>query len=279
MGPSGRVSPTRFPSALSRCMQVLSRRRTAGYAVALGLSLIAVVGASSRMHAASAIAPATTDDSAGPSLFASTSDAVAFVDDSLRGLSGKLLARFVGGSTTNAYANSAFAQLFGSPSRMTPGVYAVTDSTLAHPFAFIDLVPFAEKQQGRVGGYRIGYWPGERESVADAYANPAGFIEVTPENEDTRISQHFRLRDFLTHDQRDVWPKYLVLREQLVDKLELVIQELEAEGHPVRHVTVMSGFRTPQYNASGGITTGRAEMSRHMYGDASDVFVDNDYNG
>jgi len=58
-----------------------------------------------------------------------------------------------------------------------------------------------------------------------------------------------------------------------------VIAELEATGHPVRHVAVMSGFRTPQYNAAGGNTSGRAELSRHMYGDASDVFVDNDGDG
>ena len=42
---------------------------------------------------------------------------------------------------------------------------------------------------------------------------------------------------------------------------------------------VMSGFRTPRYNHSGGNTAGRANLSRHMYGDAADVFVDNDRNG
>ena len=41
----------------------------------------------------------------------------------------------------------------------------------------------------------------------------------------------------------------------------------------------MSGFRTPQYNHTGGNTAGRANLSRHMYGDASDVYVDNDGNG
>ena len=44
-------------------------------------------------------------------------------------------------------------------------------------------------------------------------------------------------------------------------------------------MAVMSGFRTPQYNATGGDTTGRDELSRHMFGDASDVFVDNDGDG
>ena len=97
----------------------------------------------------------------------------------------------------------------------------------------------------------MGFWPAERGRTlaSEAYANPEGFIEVTPENEDTRISEHFRLRDFLTHDQESVWPKYLVLRAPLVDKLELVIAQLEARGIPVTHMQVMSGFRTPLYNA------------------------------
>ena len=44
-------------------------------------------------------------------------------------------------------------------------------------------------------------------------------------------------------------------------------------------MAVMSGFRTPRYNHSGGNTAGRANLSRHMYGDAADIFVDNDRNG
>ena len=50
------------------------------------------------------------------------------------------------------------------------------------------------------------------------------------------ISAHFKLRDFLTKDQPNVWPKYLLLNPKLLDKLELTIQELEAMGHPVRHL-------------------------------------------
>ena len=41
----------------------------------------------------------------------------------------------------------------------------------------------------------------------------------------------------------------------------------------------MSGFRTPQYNAGGGDPRGRAALSRHMYGDANDIFIDNDGDG
>jgi uncharacterized protein YcbK (DUF882 family) len=145
----------------------------------------------------------------------------------------------------------------------------------------ITLVPFSEKQAGKIGPYFLGNWPFERggKPKTPAYANPSGFIEVTPENENTYVSEHFRLRDFMTKGQANIWPKYLLLNPKLLDKLELTIQQLEASGHPVRRMTVMSGFRTPQYNHTGGNTEGRANLSRHMYGDASDVFVDNDGNG
>jgi hypothetical protein len=173
-----------------------------------------------------------------------------------------------------------FARLFGDTTVRALGVHDVKDSSGTAGFSVITIRDFGEKLNGSIGSYRIGYWPAEEGRPGSrAYANPAGFIEVTPENEDTPVSEHFRLKDFLTHDQQDTWPKYLVLREDLVDKLELVIDQLQAEGHVVRHMSVMSGFRTPQYNATGGETGGRASVSRHMYGDAADVFVDNDGDG
>lgn len=144
-------------------------------------------------------------------------------------------------------------------------------------FSFLKSRPFTDKVNGRIGRYLIGFWPAEKRQVSSAYQNPRGFIEVTPENQETRISEHFRLRDFLTKGQVGIWPKYLVLRDELVDKLELVIEDLNRSGVPVRHLSVMSGFRTPAYNGPGG--EGRSGVSRHMYGDAADVFVDNDGDG
>lgn len=152
-------------------------------------------------------------------------------------------------------------------------------------FSVITMLPFEAKKSGRIGGYLIGSWPSERgargpsKAPPDRYANPSGFIEVTRENQDTWVSQHFRLKDFLTHGQENVWPKYLVLSPRLIDKLELVLKDLEERGIETKGVRVMSGFRTPSYNAGGGETSGRADLSRHMYGDASDIYIDNDGNG
>ena len=144
----------------------------------------------------------------------------------------------------------------------------------------ITLTPFSEKRRGRIGLYYIGRWPTEgRREPRPRYAPPSGFVEVTRENQQTELSEHFRLRDFLPHDQQNVWPKYVVVDTRLLDKMELVLAELRARGIRTGGVRVMSGFRTPQYNTGGGDPRGRAGLSRHMYGDAADIFIDNDGNG
>ena len=247
----------------------LLRDRLLGRAVVL---CVTVTSAGLLVGATARVAHASGRDSVR------TSAAVTKVeDDSLRGRSGKLRAVLVPRSERRP---GILERLFGDSLLRTPGVHAPRDSTSGESVALITMRDFAEKLGGKIGAYRMGFWPGERRKLlSTAYANPDVFIEVTPENADTYVSEHFRLRDFLTHDQQGVWPKYLVLRAPLVDKLELVISQLEARGTPVRHMSVMSGFRTPQYNARGGEGGGRSRVSRHMYGDAADVFVDNDGDG
>ncbi|MEQ1690974.1 MAG: D-Ala-D-Ala carboxypeptidase family metallohydrolase, partial [Gemmatimonas sp.] len=195
--------------------------------------------------------------------------------DSLRGRSRKLRARFV--NPLRIAALPVLRELFGDSAGHRAGVQvASSDQADIAPFSFITMRPFADKVRGRIGAYRIGFFPSEQRSTrSSAYANPEGFLEVTTGNQDTPVSDHFRLRDFLTHDQGTVWPKYLVLREPLVDKLELVMDELRDMGVPVERLRVMSGFRTPQYNAQGVGAGGRAQDSRHQYGDAADVYVVN----
>lgn len=138
-------------------------------------------------------------------------------------------------------------------------------------------VPFVAKTDGFLNGYHIGTYPTEGDGRLDEYAPPSGFIEVTPGNQELQLSEHFRLRQFLTKDQFDVWPKYVALDTRLLDKLELVMKELNRMGVRADHYHVMSGYRTPQYNGPGG--DGRAALSRHMYGDAADGWVDNDGDG
>ena len=196
--------------------------------------------------------------------------------DSLRGRSRKLRVRFVSPARPGSVA--ILRRLFGEDADTRVGVHTAqpeTASAVSSAFHFITMRPFSDKVQGRIGTYRIGFFPNERAGGPSHAAKPDGFVEVTRENQDTRVSDHFRLRDFLTHDQGNVWPKYLVLREPLVDKLELVMDELRAMGVAVGGMRVMSGFRTPQYNAQGVNGGGRVKDSRHQFGDAADVYVVN----
>jgi uncharacterized protein YcbK (DUF882 family) len=156
--------------------------------------------------------------------------------------------------------------------------------------SIILLTPYSEKREGRIGSYVLGSWPNEGGAktppAAAKYASskaeyglPRGFIKVTKATASARVSEHFRLGDFLTKDQPNVWPKYLVLDLRLVDKLELLIDALREAGHPVKSLHVMSGFRTPAYNAKEVGPGNRSAISRHQYGDAADVYPDDDGKG
>jgi hypothetical protein len=260
---------------------------------------VRTASANGEVGAAGTIAAAMTNASAPTTSYLTNAalDALtARILSGQMGKSGRLRAAFgtTGGVTADSLPEGAqlrYAQgadTAAAPGK--PGVWRVLISVgqalkpLAD-FSVIRMLPFEAKVGGRIGTYRVGSWPAEygargpSRAPADRYANPSGFIEVTPENQDTQVSEHFRLKDFLTHDQQNVWPKYLVLSPRLVDKLELVLEDLERHGIETRGVHVMSGFRTPQYNANGGETAGRADLSRHMFGDASDIFIDNDGNG
>ena len=245
------------------------------------------------------IASALTVGSA-PSVAYLTSAALVALATPARGESARLRARLqqpgtpitpILADTLPAGAVTTFSQgaaaestsTFAAPAR--PGVWslALKVGNAIKPladFSVITLRPAAEKRAGRLGLYYIGNWPAARKGRPGVnYDPPNGFIEVTQQTQNTQLSDHFRLKDFFPHDLQNVWPKYIVVDMKLVDKLELVLADLETRGINPNGVRVMSGFRTPQYNAGGGDPRGRAALSRHMYGDASDIFIDNDGNG
>jgi uncharacterized protein YcbK (DUF882 family) len=192
----------------------------------------------------------------------------------LAGISGKLLAVF------SLPGDAPAREVAGATAKA--GIYPLADAATAalQKVSLIVMKPFSAKVDGRIGSYRLGNWPYEgRTPRSPSYATPKGFIEVTPENFGTRVSEHFAVGDFLTKDQKDVWPKYLVLDRRLLDKLELTIAELNRMGYPVKDLSIMSGFRTPDYNERGVGAGGRSAVSRHQYGDASDVYPDDDHDG
>jgi len=124
---------------------------------------------------------------------------------------------------------------------------------------------------GRLNGYRIDAYPAEPLRGLDIYRPPRAFVEVTAANAGTRLSPNFTLGQFVSK-QESGYPKYVVLRAALLLKLENVLTSLNASGNAVSGLVIMSGYRTPFYNKA----IGNVEYSRHIYGGAADIYIDQD---
>ncbi len=213
-------------------------------------------------------------DESGSDTTADSAAAPMALPDSLRGHSGAVL--FATLTPSAAEGLSGFLSHFGESALRIPAAHFVPAG--ADSFALVTLRAFGSKHGEYVNGYRVGLWPAERWIMARNYFNPDGFIEVTPETATLRLSRHFVLGEFVTHDQESVWPKYVVLEPKLIDKLELILEDLAAHGHPSDHPVILSGFRAPYYNERGE-GEGMARASRHQYGDAADLVIDEDGDG
>jgi len=150
-----------------------------------------------------------------------------------------------------------------------PGLYPIqvvapdgSDSVTLQAFV---VVPYDRVQGELLNGYRIGRYPRNP---------PAGFVEVTRENEDVLVSPHFRLKQFLCKQPAGS-RKYVVLNERLLVALEYVLERVNAAGYRVTTFHVMSGYRTPAYNRS----IGNVRFSQHQWGAAADIFIDENGDG
>jgi hypothetical protein len=196
------------------------------------------------------------------------------IPDTLFGRSRAL--RFAALSAAEADNYQGLLDAFGDTIIHMPGVFTVMAG--GEPFHFFILRPFGQKRGEMLGAYRLGLWPAERWMMADNYLNPDGFVEVHEKDAGMQLSEHFRLGDFLTRDRQNSWPRFVVLEERLIDKLELVLQELRSQGIDISRVVVLSGFRAPYYNDLR-IDEGAARASRHQFGDAADLIIDADNDG
>lgn len=161
---------------------------------------------------------------------------------------------------------------------LEPGAYAlkVTAGEGAETIQLNVFVmhPFSRVRNGRLNGFTIGKYPRRLLSGDPAYEPPAGFIEVTRETENVLVSPHFTLAQFRCKQGGN--PAYVALSAPLVVKLEELLALCNESGLEVRALQVMSGFRTPSYNRRIG---NRTTYSRHCWGDAADIYVDNNGDG
>ena len=157
----------------------------------------------------------------------------------------------------------------------TPGIFKLeikgppgTDSITLRAFV---MVPASAVKDGYLNGYRIGTYPNPPANGNPLYRAPPGFIEVTRDNQDTRVSPHFRLRQFVCKQEPLAqYPKYVVLEERLILELETILEQVNTRGFDADTLNVMSGYRTPHYN--GVLRDVRYSM--HQFGRAADIFVD-----
>jgi hypothetical protein len=131
------------------------------------------------------------------------------------------------------------------------------------------LVPVSQMNGEYLNRYRIGKYPENGYKNDPSYNKPKGFIEVTAENKELFITPHFQLKQFLCK-QKSEWPKYLIVDQKLLVKLELLLSELNKSDKNIKTLVIMSGYRTPYYNKK----IGNVKYSRHVYGNAADVYVD-----
>jgi hypothetical protein len=132
--------------------------------------------------------------------------------------------------------------------------------------------PADEAVDGLLNGYPVGVYPRDDSDEPWSFQQPRGFVEITEENRNTLLTDHLTLADMECKLEAD-FPRYASIHTSLLIKLEGIADELLQRGLPGDQIKILSAFRTPEYNRSIG---NRTRFSRHIVGDAADMFVDGD---
>ena len=74
----------------------------------------------------------------------------------------------------------------------------------------------------------------------------------------------------VVHKQNGDYPKYISIDVRLILKLEYILESLNNNGIECHTLAILSGYRTPYYNK----VIGNVKYSRHIYGSAADIFID-----
>lgn len=139
-------------------------------------------------------------------------------------------------------------------------------SMLFHAFV---MLPSTNIKNAKINGYRMGTYPRQVLHKNPIYRPPRGFVEVNQANKNTLLSPHFQLGQFVSK-QVSKFPKYVSLRERLLLKLEFLLESINKTGKVVNGFVIMSGYRTPFYNRQ----LGNVRYSRHVWGGAADIYID-----
>ncbi len=137
-----------------------------------------------------------------------------------------------------------------------------------------------------VEGRRMGTWPNPEKAKSwrvrkhkHLFAPPRFWMKITPKNQKLLLAPHVTVGQMVgyvtTKDKKK--PKrrhtsWFPPNRHLVWKLEMLSRELLAGKVRLKRLAINSGFRTPYYNRR----VGGGGYSRHIYGDAADVMIDED---
>ena len=161
-------------------------------------------------------------------------------------------------------ADNGVGWVAGEPGNHTLEITDAAGTTVAEVTLFVMRPSSDIDAKGYLGKFRIGTYP--------AGTTPRGFIQLASEADmDLPVSPHFTVGQFICKQQPGLWPKYLLVSGDNLERLETLLASLrEDELTDADTLFVMSGWRSPFYNTA----IGSAKLSRHMYGDAADVYVD-----
>lgn len=133
------------------------------------------------------------------------------------------------------------------------------------------LHPFSEKKGEYLDGFRIGYYPNIPEAKKAYYKKPDGFLKIEESLLDLNLTPHFKMSQFTTKQSTN-FPQYIVLKESLLFKLEYFLEEVNKAGYQAETFGIISIYRSPYFNKKLG---NNSDFSRHLFGDAADIYIDN----
>jgi len=125
----------------------------------------------------------------------------------------------------------------------------------------------------QLNNYQIGLYPAPYKGYTQ-YSAPNGFIEIFEKDLSRQLTPHVQVKNVICK-QLSGFPKYLYVNNDGLMMLEDLLRFVQNEGIKVSKFAFISGYRTPHYNRS----IGNGKHSRHQYGDAFDLYIDEDGDG
>ncbi|MGJ8483012.1 hypothetical protein E5N72_09745 [Pseudoalteromonas sp. MEBiC 03607] len=125
----------------------------------------------------------------------------------------------------------------------------------------------------QLNNYQIGLYPAPYKNYPQ-YTAPNGFIEIFEKDLSRQLTPHVQIKNVICKQVSD-FPKYLYINNDGLMMLEELLTFVQNEGIKVSKFAFISGYRTPHYNRS----IGNGKHSRHQYGDAFDLYIDENGDG